>query len=88
MRVANPSVAEFSRKLLALSNDQVPINVSTGLKSFPAKFCEFTSSTEELVAKVFAGIAKKYKNVDRISERPILAANNNDLDSLNFIIQS
>ncbi|XP_017467368.1 PREDICTED: uncharacterized protein LOC108359826 [Rhagoletis zephyria] len=91
MRVAlqnDPSAAEFSRQLLALGNGQIPVDVSTGLVSFPANFCEFTSSKEELITKVFPGIAQNYKNLDWISERAILAAKNKDVDSLNFIIQS
>ncbi|XP_044315200.1 ATP-dependent DNA helicase pfh1-like [Drosophila rhopaloa] len=91
MRVAlqnDPSAAEFSRQLLALGNGEIPVDVSTGLISFPANFCEFTSSKEELITKVFPDIAQNYKNLDWISERAILAAKNNDVDSLNFVIQS
>lgn len=91
MRVAlqnDPSAVEFSRQPLALGNGQIPVDVSTGLISFPANFCEFTSSKEELITKVFPGIAQNYKNLDWISERAILAAKNKDVDSLNFIIQS
>ena len=46
----------FSRQLLALGNGQIPVDVSTGLISFPENFCEFTSSKEELITKVFSGI--------------------------------
>ena len=61
--------------------------MSTGLISFPENFCEFTSSKEELITKVFLGIKQNYKNIDCISERAILSAKNKDVDSLNFIIQ-
>ncbi|XP_073815917.1 uncharacterized protein [Musca autumnalis] len=91
MRVAlqnDPSAAEFSRQLLELGNGQIPIEVSTGLISFPENFCEFTSSKEELISKVFPGIPQNYKNLDWIAERAILAAKNKDVDSLNLIIQS
>ncbi|XP_073820577.1 uncharacterized protein [Musca autumnalis] len=91
MRVAlqnDLSAAEFSRQLLELGNGQIPIDVSTGLISFPENFCEFTSSKEELISKVFPGIPQNYKNLDWIAERAILAAKNKDVDSLNLIIQS
>lgn len=91
MRVAlqnDSSALEFSRQLLALGNGQIPVDVSTGLISFPANFCQFTSSKEELITKVFPGIAQNYKNLDWISERAILAAKIKDVDSLNLIIQS
>ena len=91
MRVAlqnDPTASQFSRQLLALGNGQIPVDVSTGLISFPENFCEFTSSKEELITKVFPGIKQNYKNIDWISERAILAAKNKDVDSLNFIIQN
>ena len=59
----------------------------TGLISFPANFCEFTSSKEELITKVFPSIEVNYNNLDWMSERAILAARNKDVDSLNFTIQ-
>ncbi|KAF0714841.1 ATP-dependent DNA helicase PIF1-like [Aphis craccivora] len=61
--------AEFSRQLLALGNGQIPIDVLTGLISFPANFCEFTSSKEELITKVFSSIDVNYNNLDWISEQ-------------------
>jgi len=54
MRVAlhnDPSAAEFSRQLLALGYGHIPIDVLTGLISFPANFCEFTSSKENSLQK-------------------------------------
>ncbi|KAE9525220.1 hypothetical protein AGLY_014405 [Aphis glycines] len=91
MRVAlqnDPSAAEFSRQLLALGNGHIPIDVLTGLISFPANFCEFTSSKEELITKVFPSIEVYYNNLDWMSKRAILAARNKEVDSLNFTIQS
>ncbi|KAF0710319.1 ATP-dependent DNA helicase PIF1-like [Aphis craccivora] len=78
----------ISRQLLALGNGHIPIDVLTGLISFPANFCEFTSSKEELITKVFPSIEVNYNNLDWISEREILAARNKEVDSLNFSIQS
>ncbi|XP_008181178.1 uncharacterized protein LOC103308839 [Acyrthosiphon pisum] len=91
MRVAlqnDPSAAEFSRQLLAVGNGQIPIDVFIGLISIPANFCEFTSSKEELITKVFPSFEVNYNNLDWMSERAILAARNKDVDSLNFTIQS
>lgn len=91
MRVAlqnDPSAAEFSRQLLALGNGQIPVNVSIGLISFSENFCEFTSSKEKLITKVFPSIEDNCKYLDWISEQTILAAKNKDVDSLNCIIQS
>ncbi|CAI6372996.1 unnamed protein product [Macrosiphum euphorbiae] len=73
----DPSAAEFSRQL------PIPIDVLTGLISFPANFCEFTSSKEELITKVFPNIDVNYNNLDWA----ILAARNKDVDSLNFTIK-
>ncbi|XP_008189727.1 uncharacterized protein LOC103311793, partial [Acyrthosiphon pisum] len=91
LRVAlrnHPTAAEFSRQLLALGNGLIPIDVLTGLISFPANFCEFTSSKEKLITKAFPSIEVNYNNLDWMSERAILAARNKDADSLNFTIQS
>jgi len=64
MRVAlqnDPSAAEFSRQLMALGNGHILIDVLTGLILFPSNFCEFTSSKEELITKVFPSIEVNYK---------------------------
>lgn len=73
---------------MALDNGLIPVDVSNGLISFPENFCEFTSSKEELITKVFPSIEDNYKHLDWIHERAILAAKNKDVDSLNCIIQS
>lgn len=91
MRVAlqnDPSADEFSKQLLSIGNGQIPVDLSTGLISFPPNFCQFTSSKEDLIAKVFPNIGRNYLNHDWLSERAILAAKNKDIDDLNFIIQS
>lgn len=57
----DPSATEFSRQLLTLGNGQIPVDASTGLISFPANFCEFTSSKKELIIKVFPPLHKIIK---------------------------
>lgn len=87
MRVAlqkDPSAVDFSKQLLAIGNGQIPVDVATGLISFPQNFCKYTSSKQELITKVFPNIGRNYW----LSERAILAAKNKDVDDLNFIIQS
>ena len=54
-----PTASQFSRQLLAVGNDQIPVDVSTGLISFPENCCEFISSKKELINKVFPGIKQK-----------------------------
>lgn len=74
MRVAlqNDSSAEiFSNQLLAIGNGEVPVDVSTGLISFPPNFCHFTTTKEEL----FPNIIQNYVDHDWLSER---AAKNKD----------
>lgn len=91
MRVAlqnDPSADDFSKQLLAIGNGRIPVDAATGLISFPPNFCEFTSSKEELISKVFPNIGRNYLNHDWLSERAILAAKNKDVDDLNFIIQN
>lgn len=61
-------------RLLALGNSQISVDVTTRLILFPANFCKFTSSKEELITKMFPGVAENYKNPDWISERAILVA--------------
>ncbi|XP_055614537.1 uncharacterized protein LOC129760881, partial [Uranotaenia lowii] len=91
MRVAlqNDSSAEiFSKQLLTIGNGEVPVDVSTGLISFPQSFCSFVSTKEELIANVFPNIVQNHVNHDWLSSRAILAAKNKDVDELNFIIQN
>ena len=60
----DPTASQFSGQLLALENGLIPVDVSTGLISFPENFCEFTSSKEELITKVFPGINQNHKNIE------------------------
>ncbi|XP_055589718.1 ATP-dependent DNA helicase pif1-like [Uranotaenia lowii] len=91
MRVAlqNDSSAEiFAKQLLTIGNGEVPVDVSTGLISFPQGFWFFVSTKEELIANVFPNIVQNHVNHDWLSSRAILAAKNKDVDELNFIIQN
>lgn len=91
MRVAllnDPSAEVFSNQLLTIGNGRIPVDASNGLISFPPNFCNFVSTKEELINKVFPNIIANHKNYDWLSERAILAAKNKDVDHLNCIIQN
>lgn len=91
MRVAllnDPSAEDFSKQLLTIGNGRVPVDESSGLISFPPNFCNFVSSKDELINKVFPNIIANHKNNKWLSERAILAAKNKDVDDLNFVIQN
>ena len=68
-------------------NDKVPIDAVTKCISFPSNFCNFAPSTEQLIQNVFPQIATNYKTHERLCERVILAAKNNDVNAINNIIQ-
>ncbi|CAB3229139.1 unnamed protein product [Arctia plantaginis] len=82
------SAQDFSEQLLTIGNGQVPVDESSGLISFPNNFCNFVSSKDELINNVFKDIISNYKNNEWLSERAILAAQNKDVDALNYIIQN
>jgi ATP-dependent DNA helicase PIF1 len=91
MRVAllnDPDAKEFSEQLLMVGDGQVPVEKSSGLITFPPRFCYFVSSKEELIDKVFFNIVENHQNYDWLSERAILAAKNKDVDDLNVGIQN
>ncbi|XP_037915017.1 uncharacterized protein LOC119653929 [Hermetia illucens] len=91
MRVTLPndtSPEDFSEQLLTIGNGRVPVDESSELISFPQNFCNFVSSKDELINKVFPNIITNYKNIEWLSERAILAATNKDVDALNYIIQN
>ncbi|KAF2903264.1 hypothetical protein ILUMI_02924 [Ignelater luminosus] len=91
MRVAlqnDISAGVFSKTLLDIGNGKIPVDSSTCLISFPTNFCQFTTSKEELISKVFPNIDTNYKNHAWLSERAILAATNKDVNDVNIKIQS
>ena len=82
MRVAlqnGLSAEDLSKQLLTIDD---------GLISFPQNFCNFVSSKDELINKVYPNIIHNNKNHKWLSERAILAAKNKDVDDFNFIIQN
>ncbi|XP_059051905.1 uncharacterized protein LOC131846585 [Achroia grisella] len=83
----DPSAKEFSRQLLTIGNGSIPVDELSGLISFPPNFCNFVSSKDELIGKVFPNIITNQKNYNWLSERAILAAKNKDVNKLNFTIQ-
>lgn len=91
MRVSlqnDPTADVFSKQLIAIGNGEVPVDVTTGLISFASNFCNFVTSKDELICKVFPDIGVNYLNHDWLSGRAILAAKNKDVDEINFKIQN
>jgi PIF1 helicase. len=92
MRVAllnDLSAEDLSKQLLTIGDGCVPVDESSGLISFPWNFCNFVSSKDELIDKVFSNIIQnKTKNHKWLSERAILTAKNKDVDAFNFVIQN
>lgn len=66
----------------------VSINESSRLISFPPYFCNFVLLRNKLINKVIPNIIVNHKNNKWLSERAILAAKNQDVDDLNFVIQN
>ena len=64
-----------------------PVDESSGL-IFPRNFCNFVSSEDELINKVFLNIIHNNKNHKWLSERAILTAKNKDVDDFNFVIRN
>ena len=77
------SAEVFSKALLDVGNEKIPVDPFTGLISFPANSCQSTTSKEELISKVFPKIDANYKNYAWLSKRVILTAKNKDVDELN-----
>ena len=80
-------VATFSKQLLKYGNGKVPIDAVTNCISFPSNFCTAVPCTEQLIQSVFPKIAINYENHERLCERAILAEKNNDVNTINNIIQ-
>lgn len=71
MRVAllnDTSAEDFSEQLLTIGNFRVIVNESSGLISFPPNFCNFVSSKDKRISKVFPNIITNHKNNEWLSE--------------------
>ncbi|CAH2100742.1 unnamed protein product [Euphydryas editha] len=60
------SADDFSKQLLTIGNGRVPVDESSGLISFPPNFCNFVSSKDKLINKVFPDIIADHKNTKSI----------------------
>lgn len=78
----------FSKELLRIGNGKIPVDTSSGLISIPPAICQFTSTKDDLITKVYPNIGQNYLNYDWLSERAILAAKNIDVNDLNWTIQN
>jgi hypothetical protein len=64
------------------------IDESTKCITLPTNFCNIISTRYELIQKLFPNIVQHYKNHQWLSERATLAAKNNDVNAINFSIQT
>lgn len=86
-RQNDPSARVFSKQLLDIGNESIPIDNTTGLITLPANFCTIIQSKEELIRSVFPNLSQKYRDHDWLSERAILAPKNSEVNELNAEIQ-
>ncbi|XP_025417874.1 uncharacterized protein LOC112688739 [Sipha flava] len=77
----------FSKQIINIGNGKFSIDVLTDCFTFPESFCQLTQSKAELIQKVFPNTAQNYLFHDWLSEQAIVAANNIDVNELNFKIQ-
>jgi PIF1 helicase. len=82
------SAQDFSNQLLTIGNGCVPDDESSGLISFLRNVFNFVSSKDELINKVFPNVIHNNKNLKWLTQRSILAAENKDVDDVNFVIQN
>jgi hypothetical protein len=78
----------FSKQSLNTGNGKIPVDLSTVYIIFTTNFCLYTETETELIEKVFPNIAQNYKDHVWLSERVILAAQNVDVNEINFQIQN
>ena len=67
--------------------EKVPIDAVRKCISYQSNFCTILP-TKQLIKNVFSQIAKNFKNHERLYERAILAAKNNDIVAIYNIIQA
>jgi hypothetical protein len=56
------SAEHFAKQLLDIGNGEMAIDESTKCITLPTNFCNITSTTDELIQKVFPNIVEHYKN--------------------------
>jgi len=62
------------------------LTLPLALISFSHIFCQFSTSKEEFITKMFSSIGENYKNPVWLRERAILAAKSKDVDNVNIEI--
>ena len=77
----------FQNNYWTMATKKIPIDAATKSISFLSNFCTIVPTTEQLIQNVFPQIATNYENHQRLCERAILAAKNNDVNAMNNIIQ-
>jgi hypothetical protein len=78
----------FSKQLLLLGENKIPVNSDTGLINIPENFCVVTKSVQELIACVFPDIEQQYKNQQWLSQRAILCPKNKEVNIVNLQVQN
>ncbi|XP_054259696.1 ATP-dependent DNA helicase pif1-like [Macrosteles quadrilineatus] len=73
---------QFAHDLLTIGEGRVPSDVHQMI-NLPNKFCNFVSSTEDLISSVFPNIAVNYSSSDWLCERAILCPKNDAVNRIN-----
>ncbi|GBN22776.1 hypothetical protein AVEN_175158-1 [Araneus ventricosus] len=82
----NETAQHFAHILQQIGEGTFPTD-SNGEISFTDDFCTQIKTVQELINKIYPGIAENYKNHDWLCERAILAAKNDAVHELNSRIQ-
>lgn len=81
------SARTFSKQLIEIVNGTFATRKDTGSNKLPMDFCTIIKSKNKLIDNIFLNISTKYKNIEWLSERAILASQNDDPYGLNSMIQ-
>lgn len=84
----NRTSEEFAQSLLKIGDGTYHFHPWTGLLKFQPNFCHLAQSEEDLINKVFPNLERNLGNLDWLQGRAILCPLNEDVDQVNFIIQS
>ncbi|GBO30133.1 hypothetical protein AVEN_171221-1 [Araneus ventricosus] len=77
------SSEDFAKELLILVEGKFPTKSASDLISIPFDFCVSVPSLNELIRHVFPEISYKYKDHRWLSERAILAPENENVNKIN-----